>query len=108
MGQLRTLVDIPPRRVYAPGMARAIRHVRFAESRGHEPTTCDGFVRRLYVRPGGGRWWVAIGDICDGCGLTVMEEGWQRAVAEMKGRAREARERRFRLEPSSEGSGSKD
>jgi hypothetical protein len=74
-----------------PRIGRASRHYAIARRRGWDATNCDGFVRTLYVRPGGGRFWTRIGFICDGCAGTALDPDWQDAIALSAERARAAR-----------------
>lgn len=49
-------------------MARSHSHQSVAPESG-----CVGRIRRVYVRGGVGQYYVAIGWVCDGCGMTELD-----------------------------------
>lgn len=76
-------------------MARAAHHSTFALRRGLKASRCRGFVRRIYVRPGGrGAYSTAVGWYCDGCAETWIDPGHADEVGRMVDLARGARHKR--------------
>lgn len=67
---------------------RAPFHRNFAKREGFEPTHCEGRVRRMFVRVGSGKYYVAVGWVCDTCGWGILDPDQRERIYEHVARGR--------------------